>query len=165
MARCVERDWRMSYESTSVPVSRSQEQLKKLVLNRGGGGIAFVSQPPHEGFEAQIPIEGKIYRIRITAEVKAEPKSAHRYRGNYIPATDGVEAAERKVWRVIFWHLKSIYDTAETGVMEFREMILPYIVTADGKTVAQHIVPKLASAISGRPDRLLPAAQDTKGAT
>jgi hypothetical protein len=66
-------------------------------------------------------------------------------------------AEERRIWRVIFYHLKSVFEASESGVMEFRELILPYIVTRDGHTVAEHILPKLAEAIAGNPSRLLPA--------
>jgi hypothetical protein len=57
-------------------------------------------------------------------------------------------------------HLKDIFEASNSGVMEFRELILPYIVTKDGKTVAQHILPKLDSAINGNPERMLPAPKE-----
>jgi len=150
----------MSYQNTSVPVNRSQEYIRKLLLRRGGGAVAFISDPPNEGFEAKVPIDGIIYRIRMTAEAKPSPKKSRYHRGRYLAATDGIEASERQIWRVIYYHLKSVFDSAESGVMEFREMMLPYIVTADGKTVAEHIIPKLDSAIQSNPGRLLPAAKD-----
>jgi hypothetical protein len=53
--------------------------------------------------------------------------------------------------------MKDIFEASNSGVMEFRELILPYIVTSDGQTIAQHILPKLDQAIDGNPARLLPA--------
>ena len=35
----------MSYESTQVPVSRSQEGIRKLIMSRTGGKVAFISDP------------------------------------------------------------------------------------------------------------------------
>jgi hypothetical protein len=157
----------MAYEATSVSVSRSQEEIRKLIMGNGGTGIAFVSQrdPLTEGFEAMMSIDGKPYRVRIVAKVKKVENNsrARRYRGRYIQAKSDNEAQEtefRRVWRVLFYHLKSVYEASNSGVMEFREIIMPYVVTHDGRTVAEHILPKLDQAIAGRPERLLPAPRD-----
>lgn len=149
----------MSYENTSVPVSKSQEGIRKLLLENSASGIAFVSQsePSSEGFEAMIPIDGKTYRIRIVATVRKIEKKARRRRYG-APAKSQIEVQEgenRRVWRVLFYHLKSVYEATNTGVMEFRELMLPYVVVKDGRTIAQHILPQLDKAIESRPERML----------
>ena len=148
----------MSYENTEVPVSRSQEGIRKLLLENGATGIAFVSQsePLSEGFEAMIPIDGKTYRVRIVAKVTKVEKKPRRRR--YAPAKSQVELQEaemRRIWRVLFYHLKSVYEATTTGVMEFRELMLPYVVVKDGRTIAQHLLPQLDKAIESRPERML----------
>jgi hypothetical protein len=41
--------------------------------------------------------------------------------------------------------------------MEFRELMLPFIVLPrDGRTIAEHILPRLAAALAGDPLHLLP---------
>jgi hypothetical protein len=137
----------MAYEQTKVPTMQSQSEIKKLVMTRGGTGVAFSSAPPFEGFEALMPIDGITYKIRITAQTPADSRD--------------IERDQRRIWRVIFYHMKSVFEAAASGVMEFREMMLPYIVTKDDKTVGQHILPKLEQALSGRADRLLPAAKES----
>lgn len=103
--------------------------------------MAFVMQPPAEGFEAMVVIDGATYRVRVMAQCK-ESRDAEQER--------------RRIWRVMFYHLKSVYEAADSGVMEFRELMLPYIVMPkSGKTIAQHLIPKLAEAVSGNPARLL----------
>lgn len=136
----------MAYENTRVPVVNSQSEIKKLVMLRGGSGVAFISHPPMEGFEALMPIEGVTYKIRIVASVPLDSRD--------------IERDQRRIWRVIYYHMKSVFEAAASGVMEFREMMLPYIVTKDDKTVGQHILPKLEQALSGRTDRLLPEAPE-----
>ena len=152
----------MAYENTRVMVGRSQESIRKLLIENGATGIAFVSQsdPLSEGFEAMIPLEGKTYRVRIAATVrKVENKSRARYyRGTYRSAKSDAQVQEdemRRVWRVLYFHLKSVYEASNSGVMEFRELMLPYMVVKDGRTIAQHIIPKLDQAIESRPERLL----------
>lgn len=147
----------MAYEGTLVAVSRSQEEIRRLILANGGTGIAFVSQPPMEGFEAMVAIEGSTYKIRISAEVKMPEKKRRRRYGVAKSDLQRQDEAARRVWRVLFYYMKSVYEAANSGVMEFRQMVMPYVVTHDGRTVSEHILPKLESAINGNPARMLPA--------
>lgn len=133
----------MAYEGTEVPVARSQEAIRKLVMGNRGTGVMFWSKPPMEGFEAFVPLDGVSYHVRIQAEVKRARKDKDD------------EACTRRIWRVLFYHMKAIYENAASGVMEFREMMLPYIVTKDGLTIGQKLLPHLERAIESRPERLL----------
>jgi hypothetical protein len=138
----------MAYETTEVPVAKSQQKLRELLLRNKGGRVAFISDPPTEGFQAVVPIDGKEYTIKVMAACK--PRRSQL----------AVEQEERRIWRVLFHHMKGIFEASRSGVMEFREMMLPYIVTNDGRTVAECIIPKLDAALAGRADRLLPAARE-----
>ena len=138
----------MAYENTSVPVPRSQEKIRKLILSHGGTGIAFVSQPPKEGFEAQVVLEGKVYHVRIVAVCATQVNTKKQ------------EQEERRVWRVLYHHIKAIYEASNTGVLEFREMMMPYIVTSSGKTIADHILPNLHKAVDGYSMKLLTGKDD-----
>ena len=138
----------MAYESTSVPVANSQQSIRKLVLKYGGTGIAFISQPPREGFEAVIPVEGKMYQIRIIATCVERENEKKQ------------EQEARRVWRVLFYHLKAVYEASQSGVLEFRELILPFIVTHGNRTIAERILPQLDKAIASNV-RLLPAKGET----
>lgn len=140
----------MAYETTEVPVVKSQQKIREMIMAHKGFGVAFVSErdpqgklPAREGFHAQVMICGKPYSVRITATLKP-----NRY---------GVEQEERRVWRVLFHHLKSVFEAADTGVMEFRELMLPYIVMPSGQTISEVIIPQLDSKLAGTPDRLLMA--------
>lgn len=139
----------MAYERTEVPVNKSQEQIRRLIMGRKGSKIAFISEPPREGFAAVLELEGVPYQVRISAEVKTRrghtPKQADAFR----------ESEERRIWRVLYHHLKSIFEAADSGVMDFREMMLPYIVTKSGKTIAEMILPRIQEAIETNPARLL----------
>jgi len=134
----------MAYENTSVAVPKSQEKIRRLILDHGGTGIAFVSQPPKEGFEAQVVLDGKSYHVRVVALCKEQPNPKKR------------DQEERRVWRVLYHHMKAIYEASSTGVLEFREMMMPYIVTSSGRTLAEHILPSLDKAVSGYTTKLLP---------
>lgn len=140
----------MSYEQTSVPVAKSQEKIRRLILDNGGTGIAFISQPPKEGFEAQITLDDKSYHIRVVATCNVKPKSNPKQ----------TEQEERRVWRVLYHHMKAIYEAAKSGVLEFREMMLPYIVTTSGRTLSEHILPNLDKAVAGQTMKMLPGRHE-----
>jgi len=152
----------VAYEGTLVAVSKSQEQIRRLILDNRGGGVAFISQPPMEGFEALVSIDGATYKIRVSAEVKISERKRNRRRWTgttYMPAKSESERHDesaRRVWRVLYYYLKSVYEASNSGVMDFRELVMPYVVTKDDRTVAQHILPKLNLAIQGNPERMLP---------
>jgi hypothetical protein len=133
----------MAYENTSVAVPKSQEKIRRLILDNGGTGIAFISQPPREGFEAQVSLGEKSYHIRVVAVCSKQANPKKR------------DQEERRVWRVLYHHMKAIYEASKTGVLEFREMMMPYIVTSSGQTLAEHILPSLDKAVAGYSPRLL----------
>jgi hypothetical protein len=154
----------MAYENTDVPVSRSQEGIRRLIMGRKGGKVAFISDPPKEGFSAIVEIDGLPYQIRIFGVCReALQEKPRMYKGRVVShkeTTDAQrrkfsESEERRIWRVLFFHLKSVFEAADSGVMEFRELMLPYIVTKSGLTIAEQLVPKLAEAIERNPARLL----------
>lgn len=111
----------------------------------GGTSIGFKSATKPElveGLHCTIPIDGVAYSI----EIIAHPKKERNY-----------DSEIRRIWRVLFFHLKAVFESVDSGVLEFREVMLPYIVTHDGRTVGQHILPKLKDAVTGTPERMLPA--------
>lgn len=144
-----------AYENTEVPVSRSQEAIRKMVMSHGGFGFAAVSErelglPAREGFHAKVMIDQKPYAVRIMATVKPVDRTrSERQRADF------TEREERRIWRVIYYHLKSVFEASDSGVMEFRELMLPYIQIADGRTVAEIILPNLDMAITSNHARLL----------
>lgn len=133
----------MSYDRTNVPIAQSQSAIRDLVMRHKGTGISFMSHPPREGFEALVTIQGQAYHIRVMATCK---KGADQ------------EQELRRVWRVLFWHLKAMFEAADSGVIAVEDIIMPYIVTPDGRTIAEHIAPKLAELRNATHAKLLAAA-------
>ena len=135
----------MSYEGTKVPISQSQSEIRQLVYRHKGTGISFMSHPPREGFEALVTMQAQQYHIRVMATCK---KVSEKER----------DQEDRRVWRVLFWHLKAMFEAADSGVIAVEDIIMPYIVTPDGRTIAEHIAPKLAELRSATHEKLLSAA-------
>lgn len=140
----------MAYENSEVAISKSQEGIRKAVYAHKGTGVSFVSQPPKEGFEALVTLKEIPYHIRIMA--------TSRVRGRYGPFTSKQrEAEDRRVWRVLYWHVKAMFEAADSGVIAIEDIIMPYIVTPDGRTISEHVKPKLAEMRNLTGNRLLTA--------
>lgn len=131
---------KVAYDNTKVPISDSQSAIRKLIYSHNGTGVSFISQPPREGFDALVTLENVAYHIRVMATGK---KGTDR------------EQEERRVWRVLYWHLKAMFEAADSGVIAVEDIILPYVVTPDGRTIAEHIRPKLAEAREMTGNKLL----------
>jgi hypothetical protein len=134
----------MAYDNTSVPVSRSQEAIRKLIMAHGGFGLAMVSERDphaddifHEGFQAKVLIDQKSYTVKVMATI-TPPRKTRRGLTSADP-----DKETRRVWRVLFYHMKSVFEAADSGVMEFRELMLPYIVTGNRMTIAERLLPAL----------------------
>jgi hypothetical protein len=131
----------MAYENTEVAVAKSQDGIRKMVYGHKGTGINFMSRPPREGFEALVTMQEQAYHIRIMATCKKV----------------GNEQEDRRVWRVLYWHLKAMFEAADSGVIAVEDIIMPYIVTPDGRTIAEHVAPKLAEMRNLTHEKLLTA--------
>ncbi len=63
----------MSYETTTVPVWRTQGEISRLVMARGRTGVELFGEPPREGFQGRLAIGGVECVIRITARCRPAP--------------------------------------------------------------------------------------------
>ena len=145
----------MAYEDTSVPVSRSQEALRKLIYAHKGTGVMFVSHPPQEGFEAMMEIGGKPYHIRISATCKDCTKDKNGWTRSAGGLVTAKEQEERRVWRVLYYHMKAQFEAADSGVVSLERLIMPYVVMRDGRTLADAIMPRIDELIVTDPTRML----------
>lgn len=147
----------MAYETTEVAVSKSQDAIRKLIYSHRGTGLMLLSQPPREGFEAMVTISEMAYHIRIMATCKPRTKDRNGWALSDKAKEAAREQEERRVWRVLYWHLKALFEAADSGVIDIRDVIMPYVVLRDGLTLADHVKPKMAELMNIDPARLLGA--------
>lgn len=150
----------MAYETTEVPIARTQEKIRQMVYAHKGTGLILTSHPPKEGFEALIELGGKSYHIRVTATCKAIANCAP---GGWRTRTakqmvDLGEKECRRVWRALYWHLKGLFEAVDSGIMTVETIIMPYVVLHDGRTLAEHVEPRLAEIVSTGTGKLLQEA-------
>src|SRR6267142_5381135 len=114
----------MAYDRTKVPVAKSQAAIRSMIYKHRGMAVNFLSQRPREGFEALMTIAEKPYHIRVMATCKTKSNQ------------NGNDQEEGRVWRVLYHHLKAIFEASDSGVIDIRDVIMPYVVTRDGRTLS-----------------------------
>lgn len=147
----------MAYETTEVAVSKSQDAIRKLIYAHKGTGVMLISRPPAEGFEAFVEIEKTPYHVRIMATCKDVSRDRNGWERTDSAWERAKEQEERRVWRVLYWHLKAMFEAADAGVIDVRNIIMPYVVLKDGMTLADHVRPHMAELMTMDASRLLAA--------
>lgn len=146
----------MAYDKTEVAVSKSQDAIRKLIYSHKGTGVMLISRPPAEGFEAFVEIENLPYHIRIMATCKTVSTQDKNWRARSQSTMETlIDQENRRVWRVLYWHLKAMFEAADAGVIDVRNVIMPYVVLKDGLTLADHIAPRMGELMTMDTSRLL----------
>lgn len=126
-------------EDTSVPVSRSQDEVKVRLRAQGADSIAVYESSDRSA--VAFTAEGRMYRITVPIVMGA--KNARQ--------------EERRAWRLLLLLLKAKLEAVREGATTIEREFLADMLLPDGSTVHQRAVEELAIAYQGgsMPDRLL----------
>jgi len=147
-------------QNTSVPVDRSRAEIERTLARYGATGFGYqwerrevpVNPPRTYGPKteqreyASIIFMFKDRRIRLDMPMPTEREAGSGARA---------EAAVRQRWRVLSLVIKAKLETVASGISTLEAEFLANVVTEDGRTIGEVIVPKLTEAV--RSGRLLPA--------
>lgn len=150
-----------SYLTTSVPVERSKEAIRKLLIAFGARGVQF-----SENFDTrEINIrfakdsEGSLRTVNVTMIVPEPPQSkrprkkrGYRYsRGRMVydkTPRQRMEQMERATYRALHYWLKSQFEAVEFGLLSFEDVFLSHfeqVVGGKRMTIGSMIKPRLAA--------------------
>ena len=133
----------MAYGHTTVAPEKSQGAIKKLLMTHGSVNISFASSykpTRQEGFAATVHLMGshgdnKPYAIKVVVPVREMPDDKKQ------------DQEIRRVWRVLYHHMKALFEAGDTGVIDIRKLLLPFLVTKGGRTVGDVIIEDMPKAI------------------
>lgn len=138
----------MAYESTSVPVERSQGEIRKLLVRYGCQRLAFGEERDDTGRRwAAVTFQAKLYAVRMRVPLKLVDEWAvsEKHRRSRTRTRDEVrdllyEQEERRIWRVLAWNLKARMVAVEEGLETFEEAFLPHLLDPrTGRTIFEHL--------------------------
>lgn len=139
----------MAYaEGTTVAPERSQMEIAGLIRRYGAGSFAT----GWDGPSAIVEFIAHERRIRFVLDLPADwhdyvltPKKVRRTEAG---ARQAMEAEVRRRWRALMLAIKAKLEVVETGISTFEAEFMPHTVLPDGRTVAEHMLPRIEQAIA-----------------
>ena len=126
----------MSYaENTSVPIDRSQGEIRRILERYQATGFAFGEQGPL----CVVMFEMSKRRIKFILPMPQKPSSN--------ATTASVKTYEqlcRSKWRCLVLVIKAKLEAVESGITTLEEEFLAHIVLPNGRTAGEMMIPQIA---------------------
>jgi hypothetical protein len=125
----------MAYETTEVPVEKSQGEIRKLLTGAGASRLAFGEERDDDGRRwAAVTFVVGLQAVQLKVPLKLVSEKAvrdkhYRSRTKTIDEVRDVlyEQEERRIWRVLAWNLKARMVAVEEEVETFEEAFLAHL--------------------------------------
>lgn len=130
---------------TSVSVDRSVVEIQSTLRRYGADGFLY----GEENGQALLSFTRGGLKVRFILTMPPLSDFMETETGRDRKATAARKAWDqetRRRWRALALVVKAKLEAVDTGMVLFEDEFLAYIVTKDGKTVGDHMRPKLAEA-------------------
>lgn len=156
----------MSYETTTVPVEKSQGQIRKLLADAGASRMGFAEERGGDGIRrALVQFAIGVHAVRLMVPLKVVDERAVRQKAGraHTKSTDQVRdelyaQEERRIWRVLAWNLKARMVAVDEKVETFEEAFLAHLLNPlTGRTIYESLA-EAGTVSLDRPLRQIEAA-------
>lgn len=147
-------------EATTVDAPRSRAEIERILERYGATGFMYGWQRD----TAIVAFEAKGRRIRFTIPLPDRHDRAFTHTPTGLRRTakseqEAFEQATRQRWRALALVIKAKLEAVESGISEFQEEFMAFIVLPDGQTVGEWMGPQIAETYrTGQMPPLLPGA-------
>jgi hypothetical protein len=127
---------RTPFEDTSVPVQRSQDQIRKLLRDAGALGVQFDEEWGEE----------PVYRVRFAWPMGDAQRQLVRLEVRPLPPERWIKAEqrERQAWRGLAHYLEGTIKAATFGLIRFEDIFLSFMEDrATGQTIGEVLIPQI----------------------
>lgn len=144
----------MNYASkTSVPVERSRFQIEHILERYGAEQFAYASS--RKGAMIAFRIEDRNIKITVPLPDMTRKEFTHSKNGYELTENQiegRVSQETRRRWRALLLVIQAKLEAVESGIAQFEEEFMAYIVLPGGATVSETILPKVAKAYASGKD-------------
>lgn len=127
----------MTYaKTTTVPVDRSQGEIKKILSKYGAQGFAYGERKD----QAVVMFELMSRRIKFVLPMPHSPQT-----GATQASIKTYEQICRARWRCLVLAIKAKLECVKSGITTLEQEFLAHIVLPDGKTVGEIAIPQIES--------------------
>lgn len=146
--------------STSVPVSKSKAEIEAILERYGASQFlsGWNADNAVIGFTMPVGEEHRQVRFVLPMPSRDDRQFTHHSKGarTQDAALREWEQACRQRWRALALVIKAKLEAVSAGISIFEDEFLANIVMHDGRTVSDHVRPKIALAYRGDVSPLLP---------
>ena len=125
-------------EHTVVPVSRSRDELERILVRFGATAQAWARDDEKGTVVLAFKRAGKGYKLVVhlvnAASFTQTPTGRERLAS---AAQEAAEQENRRRFRSLANFVKAMMDAADTGIISAEDALLPYLILPGGATVAQ----------------------------
>jgi hypothetical protein len=152
-----------AYATTTVPVERSKEAIRKILIEQGAKGVQFSEdfQDHRINLRFALEVEGTLRTVNTTLVIPEPPQPkrkrapvTHRWNSKYgrsMPVSakrdgDRWAQAERSTYRALHYWLKSSFEAVDFGLFSMTDMFLSHfewMIDGHATTVGQIVKPQL----------------------
>ena len=140
---------------TEVTADRSRTEIEKTLTRYGATHFGYLSEPG----KAMVAFQKDGRNIRFTITIPDVTEFSRTPTGrNAIPSAQKTahEQAIRQRWRALLLVVKAKLEAVESGIAEFDQEFLPYLVLPTGRTVYEETAEQVVAMIeTGRPAPLM----------
>jgi hypothetical protein len=139
-------------EGTVVPVAKSRGEIEALVER--AGATKFMSFFEAERAVIGFAMNGRFVRFDIALPDRTEKRFVLRPRSSWQADTidnqkKRYDAELRRIWRSLLLVIKAKLESVESEITTFEQEFMPFIVTRDGRTIGQILLPQLDQVTDG----------------
>lgn len=150
--------------TTTVPVEQSRAEVEKVLTRWGATSFAYGWDQNRSLIE--FTTHNRRVRFVLPLPDPKDPEFTEYRRGDWGAVQRRTPDSARKLWeqacrqrwRALVLVIKAKLEAVEVGISEFESEFLANIVTFDGRTIGQVLVPQLDSVVATGPLELLPGS-------
>ena len=144
-------------EKTEVSHERSRMEIERILTRYGAGQFAYGTNSRRAmiGFALDRWYVRFILPLPDPNDEEFRRTPTGRIRTKYA-ARKEYDQEIRRLWRALALTIKSKLETVQSGILTLEEEFMANIVLSDGKTISQHILPRIEAYETKQIPELLP---------
>lgn len=127
-------------EHTKVPVSRSREEIDRLLARYGADQMSS----GWTGSKAVVMFRAEERYVKI--EMPLAIKGVTRDHRNYVLSEEGAERENRRRWRALVLYIKAKLESVESEIVSFEQAFMAHVLLPNRQTVGEFMAPQIESA-------------------
>lgn len=132
-------------KNTSVPVERSETEIKRTLQKYGADKIGIMTEPSKATIYFRV--KDRDVQLVIPLVRKGDPMPKRK---GYVWNESGAQGETRRRWRVMVLALKAMLEAVESEITTFDQVFLAHVVIpGTGRTIGEALVPKLTALYGG----------------